>query len=60
MPRPKIGLFAKNVVDPPRDLTHVRARKKRTAKCLYYLGMAKNFRRVLNCVAVIFCEIEDM
>ncbi len=32
MPRPKIGLFAKNVVDPPRDLTHVRARKRKNGK----------------------------
>ena len=45
---------------PHRDLTHVRARKKITETCLYYLGMAKNFRRVLNCVALLCCEIDGM
>ncbi len=60
MPHPKIGLLTKNVSDPPRDLTHVRGRKKEHKKHLYYLGMTNNFRRVLNCVATIFCEIDGM
>ena len=61
MSRPKVGLFAKNVVYPP-SLTHLLSSLPQFIfrKFIYDHGMANNFRRVLNCVALLCCEIEEI
>ena len=58
-PALKSGFLRKMWLTPSRS-DSCKSMEKITKKCLYYLGMAKNFRRVLNCVAPLCCEIEKM
>ena len=60
MPHPKIGLLAKSRVRPPANSHMFQTPTIQIQKFLHYHGMANNFRQVLNCVALLCCEIEEM
>ena len=65
MPHPKVGLLGKKHGCPPPNPPSANSHMFeiitiRATQFLYYLGVVYNFRRVLNCVATIFCEIEEM
>ena len=59
-PALKSGFWRKVGCDPPANSHMFQTPTIQNQKFLHYRGMAKNFRRVLNCVALLCCEIEKM